>query len=201
MKGKYGFHNIMLDGGPFYKEYMNDAHTQTVEWGGEKYISLIEAKEACNAVIFFSSLTNGEVNYQEWLIEEHHTGLHGEQYKEAKESVKKIFGHDPSRVWTLKHADLAPKAMDAAMGEYHSVADEVAGPDRNFRTSYDDIVAQPKRWLNSPLWSGDTRNGRSYTGYSNQIDFRLPWRTLTGRQHFYLDHPTYLEFGEALLHA
>ncbi len=198
MKGKYGFHNIMLDGGPFYKEYMNDAHTQTVEWGGEKYISLREAKEACNAVIFFSSLTNGEVNYQEWLIEEHHSGLHGEQYKEAKESVKKIFGHDPSRVWTLKHADLAPKAMDAAMGEYHSVADEVAGPDRNFRTSYDDIVAQPKRWLNSPLWSGDTRNGRSYTGYSNQIDFRLPWRTLTGRQHFYLDHPTYLEFGEAL---
>ena len=198
MKGKYGFHNIMLDGGPFYKEYMNDPHTQAVEWGGEKYISLREAKEACNAVIFFSSLTNGEVNYQEWLIEEHHTGLHGEQYKEAKESVKKIFGHDPSRVWTLKHADLTPKAMDAAMGEYHSVADEVAGPDRNFRTSYDDIVAQPKRWLNSPLWSGDTRNGRSYTGYSNQIDFRLPWRTLTGRQHFYLDHPTYLEFGEAL---
>jgi nitrate reductase alpha subunit len=24
----------------------------------------------------------------------------------------------------------------------------------------------------------------------------VPWRTLTGRQHFYLDHPLYLQFGE-----
>jgi len=199
MKTKYGFHGIMLDGKPFYDEYINDPHTPKVEWGGEKYISLREAKEAANVVMFFSGVTNGEVDYQQWLIEEHHTGLHGANYNEAKESVKKIFGHDPSRVWTLKHKDLLPKAMEAAKTEYHGLADEIAGPDRNFRTTYDDIVAQPKRCLNSPLWTGDTRNGRSYNAYTNQIDFRLPWRTLTGRQHFYLDHPTYLEFGEALV--
>ena len=26
----------------------------------------------------------------------------------------------------------------------------------------------------------------------------VPWRTLTGRQHFYLDHEGYLAFGEHL---
>jgi nitrate reductase alpha subunit len=26
----------------------------------------------------------------------------------------------------------------------------------------------------------------------------VPWRTLTGRQHFYLDHPGYIQFGEHL---
>jgi nitrate reductase alpha subunit len=26
----------------------------------------------------------------------------------------------------------------------------------------------------------------------------VPWRTLTGRQHFYLDHPGFIAFGEAL---
>lgn len=198
MKTKYGFHGIMLDGKPFFDEYINDYHTPTVEWGGEKYISIREATEACNVILFFSSTTNGEVNYHQWLIEEHHTGLHGAQYKEAKESVRKIFGHDPSRVWTTKHADLTPKADQAVKSEFHGLAEEIAGPDRNVRMTYDDIHAQPRRWLTSPCWSGDVRNGRSYTGYTNQIDFRLPWRTLTGRQHFYLDHPIYLDYGEAL---
>ena len=42
MKGKYGFHNILVDGGPFYKEYINDPHTPTTEWNGEKYIYPLE---------------------------------------------------------------------------------------------------------------------------------------------------------------
>jgi nitrate reductase alpha subunit len=65
--------------------------------------------------------------------------------------------------------------------------------------SYEDIVAQPRRVLSSPLWTGDTRIGRAYTAYSMQVDYRLPWRTLTGRQHYYLDHPMFLEFGEGLM--
>jgi nitrate reductase alpha subunit len=30
------------------------------------------------------------------------------------------------------------------------------------------------------------------------VERLVPWRTLTGRQHFYLDHPGFLAFGEAL---
>jgi nitrate reductase alpha subunit len=30
------------------------------------------------------------------------------------------------------------------------------------------------------------------------VETLVPWRTLTGRQHFYLDHPGYIQFGEHL---
>ncbi len=68
--------------------------------------------------------------------------------------------------------------------------------DRSFRTSYKDIQAQPRRFINSPMWSGLTANGRAYSPFTYNVEALVPWRTLTGRQHFYLDHPGYLQFGE-----
>ena len=70
--------------------------------------------------------------------------------------------------------------------------------DRGFRTSYKDIQSQPRRFINSPMWSGLTANGRAYSPFTYNVEAMVPWRTLTGRQHFYLDHPGYLQFGEHL---
>ncbi len=70
--------------------------------------------------------------------------------------------------------------------------------DRGFRTSYKDIQSQPRRFINSPMWSGLTANGRAYSPFTYNVEALVPWRTLTGRQHFYLDHPGYLQFGEHL---
>lgn len=64
--------------------------------------------------------------------------------------------------------------------------------------SFADIVRQPRRTLTSPCWSGIMNNGRAYSGYSMNVERLVPWRTLTGRQHFYLDHRYYLDFGEHL---
>lgn len=41
-------------------------------------------------------------------------------------------------------------------------------------------------------------NGRAYSPYTYNVEEMVPWRTLTGRQHFYLDHPGYIQFGEHL---
>jgi nitrate reductase alpha subunit len=68
--------------------------------------------------------------------------------------------------------------------------------DRRFRTSYSDIQSQPRRFVNSPMWSGLIANGRAYSPFTYNVEAMVPWRTLTGRQHFYLDHPGYLQFGE-----
>jgi nitrate reductase alpha subunit len=54
------------------------------------------------------------------------------------------------------------------------------------------------RLLNSPMWSGITENGRAYSPFTYNVEALVPWRTLTGRQHFYLDHPGYIQFGEHL---
>jgi nitrate reductase alpha subunit len=57
---------------------------------------------------------------------------------------------------------------------------------------------QPRRLLNSPCWTGIVDAGRTYTAYALNVERLVPWRTLTGRQHLYLDHPGQLAHGEAL---
>ena len=74
----------------------------------------------------------------------------------------------------------------------------LAEKNRGFRTSYKDIQSQPRRFINSPMWSGLIENGRTYSPFTYNVEALVPWRTLTGRQSFYLDHPVYIDFGEHL---
>ncbi|KLN53154.1 nitrate reductase subunit alpha [Variovorax paradoxus] len=61
-----------------------------------------------------------------------------------------------------------------------------------------DIQAQPRKIISSPTWSGIESEKVSYNaGYTNVHEL-IPWRTLTGRQQFYLDHPWMRAFGESL---
>ena len=60
------------------------------------------------------------------------------------------------------------------------------------------LQAQPRRYNSSPLWSGLMDEGRAYAAFTYNVDRLVPWRTLTGRQHFYLDHEVYLAFAEHL---
>jgi len=69
---------------------------------------------------------------------------------------------------------------------------------RQVRSSFADLQAQPRRLLNSPCWSGLITDGRSYSAFTTQVERLVPWRTLTGRQHLYLDHQGYIDFGENL---
>ncbi|HEX2829188.1 MAG TPA: nitrate reductase subunit alpha [Burkholderiales bacterium] len=61
-----------------------------------------------------------------------------------------------------------------------------------------DIQAQPRKIISSPTWSGIESETVSYNaGYTNVHEL-IPWRTLTGRQQFYVDHPWMRAFGEGL---
>lgn len=75
---------------------------------------------------------------------------------------------------------------------------ELAAGSRNVRTTYKDIQSQPRRFINSPMWSGLIENGRTYSPFTYNVEALVPWRTLTGRQSLYLDHPVYIDFGEHL---
>jgi nitrate reductase alpha subunit len=75
---------------------------------------------------------------------------------------------------------------------------DLAEGSQDVRISYEDLQAQPRRYNTSPLWSGLMNNGRAYAAYTYNVDKLIPWRTLTGRQHFYLDHEMYLDYGENL---
>jgi nitrate reductase / nitrite oxidoreductase, alpha subunit len=62
-----------------------------------------------------------------------------------------------------------------------------------------DIQAQPRKIISSPVWSGLEDEHVSYNaGYTNVHEL-IPWRTLTGRQQFYMDHDWMRDFGEGLM--
>ncbi|MCG3134662.1 MAG: Respiratory nitrate reductase 1 alpha chain [Planctomycetes bacterium] len=73
---------------------------------------------------------------------------------------------------------------------------DLADGSRGVRLTLSDLQAQPRRLLNSPMWSGLLDGGRAYAPFTYNRERMVPWRTLTGRQHLYLDHPGYIQFGE-----
>jgi len=64
---------------------------------------------------------------------------------------------------------------------------------------YKDLLTQPRKIITSPIWSGVDSEEVSYNaGYTNVHEL-IPWRTLTGRQTTYQDHPWMMAFGENLV--
>jgi len=75
---------------------------------------------------------------------------------------------------------------------------DLAEKTRGVRMTFEDLTRQPRRVLTSPAWTGIVNEGRTYSAYCLNVERLVPWRTLTGRQHFYLDHEGYIAFGEHL---
>ncbi|MEN8179544.1 MAG: nitrate reductase subunit alpha [Pseudomonadota bacterium] len=63
---------------------------------------------------------------------------------------------------------------------------------------YHDIVAQPRKIITAPTWSGIESEEVSYNACYTNVHEHIPWRTLTGRASFYLDHEWMRDFGEGL---
>jgi nitrate reductase alpha subunit len=68
--------------------------------------------------------------------------------------------------------------------------------DDNIR--FRDVQAQPRKIISSPTWSGLESEHVSYNACYTNVHELIPWRTLTGRQQLYQDHPWMRAFGEAL---
>lgn len=69
---------------------------------------------------------------------------------------------------------------------------------KNVKHTFHDITAQPRNTLTTPIFSGIQTDERSYSCFTINIEELVPFRTLTGRQHFYVDHDLIHEFGEEL---
>ncbi len=99
---------------------------------------------------------------------------------------------------TVTNGELAYRSYQNMQEKVGLPLTHLAERNRGVRLSYKDLQAYPHRLLNSPMWSGLSENGRAYAAFTYNKECLVPWRTLTGRQHFYLDHPGYLQFGEHL---
>jgi nitrate reductase alpha subunit len=74
----------------------------------------------------------------------------------------------------------------------------LANGQADIRFLFDDLVSQPRTCLVSPVWSGIETENITYTGHYTNVHELIPWRTLTGRQELYQDHPWMRLFGEQL---
>ncbi len=66
------------------------------------------------------------------------------------------------------------------------------------KMSFNDLTAQPRKIITSPVWSGIESEERRYSPFVINIEEKIPFRTLTGRAQFYQDHTWMLDFGEGL---
>ncbi|MFF3618962.1 nitrate reductase subunit alpha [Streptomyces sp. NPDC002467] len=66
------------------------------------------------------------------------------------------------------------------------------------RIVFSDTQARPVQVGASFEWSGKEGPERRYAPFTINTEHLKPWHTLTGRQHFYLDHEWIAEYGEQL---
>ena len=95
-------------------------------------------------------------------------------------------GHVATKAW---------EALSKATGRDHS---HLIKSSEHTAIRFRDIVAQPRKIVTSPIWSGVESEEVCYNaGYTNVHEL-IPWRTITGRQQFYQDHKWMRDFGEHL---
>lgn len=66
------------------------------------------------------------------------------------------------------------------------------------RILFADVGIQPRKVMCSAEWSGMESRERRYSPFTINVDRDVPFRTLTGRQSMYVDHPWMLDYGEGL---
>lgn len=99
---------------------------------------------------------------------------------------------------TLTNGKLTTKAYEYMEKKTGLVLTDLSSSSEDVRIRYADLLAKPHRYNTSPVWSGLMNGGRAYAAYTYNVDRLVPWRTLTGRQHFYLDQDLYIAYGEHL---
>ncbi len=63
---------------------------------------------------------------------------------------------------------------------------------------FTDTQSSPQSVITSWEWSGSEHGGRRYSPFTINVERLKPWHTLTGRQHYFLDHDWMAELGEWL---
>ncbi|GAA0285933.1 nitrate reductase subunit alpha [Actinomadura nitritigenes] len=75
---------------------------------------------------------------------------------------------------------------------------DLAAEHEGKQITFADTQARPVPVITSPEWSGSESGGRRYSPFTINVERLKPWHTLTGRQHFYLDHDWMAEMGEQM---
>ena len=91
-----------------------------------------------------------------------------------------------------------PRASRPSRSAPATLLHDLAAEHEGKQITFADTQAAPVPVITSPEWSGSETGGRRYSPFTINVERLKPWHTLTGRQHFYLDHDWMTELGEGL---
>jgi nitrate reductase alpha subunit len=155
------------------------------------------------------------------LLAKNMVGAHGvkfpvhEEYEEMK-GINGIYSDDTiknglPKLHTAKQAANAVLHLSSATNgkvsqrAWGTVEEETGVPLKDIsadraaeRITFASITAQPREVIPTPVFTGSNKSGRRYSPFTTNIERLIPFRTLTGRQHFYIDHELFMQFGESL---
>ncbi len=139
-----------------------------------------------------------EEEYDEMISSNHFpvTEIKGKKYPSIEGDV--AASNAVLHLSTLTNGELTVRAYANMEKKTGLVLTDLGEGSKDFRVTHADLQAQPRRYNTSPVWSGLMNDGRAYSAFTYNVDRLVPWRTLTGRQHLYLDHDMYIDFGEHL---
>lgn len=75
---------------------------------------------------------------------------------------------------------------------------DISSARENEKITFNNITAQPREVIPTAVFPGSNKQGRRYNPFTTNVERNVPFRTLTGRQSFYIDHNMFMQFGEAL---
>ncbi|MEB6332723.1 nitrate reductase subunit alpha [Staphylococcus pseudoxylosus] len=158
------------------------------------------------------------------LLEKAKIGAHGvsfsvaEQYEELKsmvgtwnEEVEDSIKNNRPRLDTARRAaDVVLNLSSATNGKlsqksYEDLEQQTGMPLKDIsseraseKISFLNITAQPREVIPTAVFPGSNKNGKRYSPFTTNIERLVPFRTLTGRQSYYVDHEMFQQFGESL---
>jgi nitrate reductase alpha subunit len=163
----------------------------------EKFITLGDGIKANGLSAHGNHFAAGDV-YDEMIDSNHFTvrQMDGKTYPSIEEDVDAA--NAVLHLSSLTNGKLTVRAYENMEKKTGLDLVDLAVGSRDVKLRYEDLQAQPRRYNTSPLWSGLMNDGRAYAAFTYNYDKLVPWRTLTGRQHFYLDQDMYIAYGENL---
>ena len=96
------------------------------------------------------------------------------------------------------NGEVAAKSWDGLEKKTGRALKHLSAERQGVSYNFDDISVQPRKIITSPIWSGIESEHRRYSAFVINIEEKVPFRTLTGRAQFYLDHAWMQDFGESL---
>ncbi|MGK3133260.1 nitrate reductase subunit alpha [Staphylococcus argenteus] len=158
------------------------------------------------------------------VLEKGKVGAHGvsfgvsEQYEELKSMLGTWSDRDDDSVRANRpRIDTARNVADAILSissatngklsqkSYENLEEQTGMPLKDIsseraaeKISFLNITSQPREVIPTAVFPGSNKQSRRYSPFTTNIERLVPFRTLTGRQSYYVDHEVFQQFGESL---